>query len=431
MSQISKARAQVCLLPVEVAGYQAGLSEGLHELGWSVRQVTISHHPFAYPSRIPNPGWANFVSNCVSYVSRSQFSPLAALVYLAALPARAFGAFWVAFKFQVVILNAGRSLLPFHLDLVLFRMVGIRIIAMLGHGSEARPPCLDCLGEKLEPDRLLTLPRECKERRRFVRRVESLSHVVISTPTIGHYLTRNFLNGNDIGVPVIPTRVERSENLLPLADRNSENKELQKGVTPLKVVHAPSNPRVKGSEVIIRVLSQLEREGLVEFRLVSGLTNQQVKEALSWADLLVDQLYSDIPLPVLASEAAYLRVPTIIGSNNWPEIKKTYSQKAWPPAIFIHPDDLENEVRNQVFNRDNLQKVGNVAKTFVERYRNPKAIAALYENIILGNKSPEIEIRSFDPSQISYIAGCGSSQEAIDQAVEAMHGTHGICWKQS
>ena len=429
MSQISKAKSKVCLLPVEVAGYQSGLSQGLFELGWSVRQISISNHPFDYPVRIANPGWATFVSNCVSYVSRHERSPLAKLVYLAALPARAFGALWVAAKFQVVILNAGRSLLPFHLDLILFRMVGMRVIAMLGHGSEARPPCLDCLGEKLEPNKILTLPRECKARRRFVRRVEALSHIVISTPTIGHYLTRDFLNGNDIGVPVIPTQIANENLLSNLTESPSKTHESEYEATALRVVHAPSNPRVKGSEVITRVLRKLESEGLVELKLVSGLTNQQVKETLSWADLLVDQLYSDIPLPVLASEAAYLRVPTMIGSNNWPEIKRSFSKESWPPAIFIHPDDLEEELRNQALSRENLQTLGGSAKTFVELYRTPSAIAAIYETIILGDQSFDSGIRNVDPRTISYVAGCGSSQEAINQAANNVHRNKEMCWK--
>lgn len=429
MSPISKAKSNVCLLPVEVAGYQAGLAQGLDELGWKVRQITISQHPFDYPLRLPNPKWATFVSNCVDYVSNHQRNPIAVLVYLAALSARAFGALWVASKFQVVILNAGRSLLPLHLDLVLFRLLGIRVIAMLGHGSEARPPCLDCLGETLAPEKILVLPRECKARRRFVRRVEALSHVVISTPTIGHYLTKEFLNGNDIGIPVIPPEIEHKSYSLALAENPAQTHRSSHREAPLKVVHAPSNPRVKGSEVITRVLTKLEREGLIEFKLVTGLTNQQVKETLSNSDLLVDQLYSDIPMPVLASEAAYLGVPTMIGSINWSEVKINFSSDTLPPAIFIHPDNLEEELRDLALDRRDIEKISVLARNFVALHRKPSSIATLYEPIILGAKRSFESIRKIDPKKISYVSGCGSSQEAIDQAREALHGNNRACWE--
>jgi hypothetical protein len=307
-------------------------------------------------------------------------------------------------------------------------MVGIRVIAMLGHGSEARPPCLDCLGDALAAEKILSLPRECKARRSFVRRVEALSHVVISTPTIGHYLTKDFLNGNDIGIPVIPPDIEdKGYSLEPdesqLEKHNSSSKE-----APLKVVHAPSNPRIKGSEIITRVLEKLERDGLIEFKLVIGQTNQQVRETLSNSDLLVDQLYSDIPLPVLASEAAFFGVPTMIGSINWPEITTNFSSDSLPPAIFIHPDNLEEELRNHAINRVKIESVSVLVRSFVSQHRNPRAIASLYEPIILGNKRSYEGIRSIDPKQISYVSGCGSSQEAINQAKKDIHGNSRPCW---
>jgi len=418
----------VCLLPVEVAGYQEALAQGLSELGWHVRPITISHHPFAYRVRVPNPKWATFVSDCSRYVSGRQSGFLPKVVFFISILARAVGTVWVALNFRVLILNAGRSLLPFHMDLILYKALGIRIIAMMGHGSEARPPCLDCLGDYLDPKKLINLPTECKRRSRYVRRVEALSSVVISTPTIGHYLTKEFLNSNDIGIPILPAKPFHELNTATKSALAYKVNGYHQMDGPLKVVHAPSDPKVKGSTAITNVLKKLESEGLVEFKLVTGLSNQKVQETLAWSDLLIDQLYSDLPLPVLASEAAFQGVPTMIGSNDWSDVKKHFRDDTWPPAIYIHPDDLEVELRNQIRNVENLRKVGKLAKSFVEKHRTPKAVATIYESIILGRATSHLGVRSFDPKKISYVAGCGSAQDCLDEARSHAHREGKACW---
>jgi hypothetical protein len=428
LKKVVKSRSKVCLLPVEVAGYQEALAHGLSELGWHVRPITISHHPFDYRVKVPNPAWATFVSDCVRYVSGHQSGFLPKAVFLMSIIARAVGTLWVALNFRVVILNAGRSLLPFHIDLILYKALGIRIIAMMGHGSEARPPCLDCLGEQLESTKISKLAIECKRRRSYVRRVEALSNVVISTPTIGHYLTKEFVNGNDIGMPVLHPNSLYQLNLQTKSASDYKVRVDPSIASPLKVVHAPSDPKVKGSKTITSVLQQLESEGLVEFKLVTGLSNQRVQETLAWADLLIDQLYSDLPLPVLASEAAFFGVPTMIGSNNWPEVRRHFTHGSWPPAIYINPADLEQELRKHVEDFENLTEIGRLAKSFVEKHRTPRTIATIYESIILGETISHLEVRLFDPQKITYRAGCGSAQRVLDEVSNHAHLDGKTCW---
>jgi glycosyltransferase involved in cell wall biosynthesis len=223
------------------------------------------------------------------------------------------------------------------------------------------------------------------------------------------------LNGHDIGIPVLANDLAQKPHS-PSDKAVDDNLSTgSRSKFPLRVVHAPSDPYVKGSKEITRVLEKLAREGLVEFKLVIGLSNEQVQQALAWSDLLVDQLYSDLPLPVLASEAALHGVPTIIGSNDWSQVKKFFTDDKWPPAIHIYPDDLEEELRKHISNLANLSYLGALARSFVEEHRNPRAIASIYESIILEKSLSQSGVRLFDPKNISYVAGCGSSQKAIDE----------------
>ena len=422
-------KSRVCLLPVEVAGYQEGLEEGLTLLGWRARAITISHHPFAYSMRKPNPLWAELVCKSDNLISRVDAILGKLAIYLLALPLRAFGSIWVAIKFQIVVLNCGRSLLPLHADLLLYKLFGITIYAMMGHGSESRPPCMDCLGDSQESQNPREISRRCISRRRFVRRAEALSDYVISTPTIGHYLRKPFINGNDIGMPVSyqtnPSSKQFDEGAKML---NDGHKNLNRQ-TPLKIVHVPSNPKVKGSEKIDLVMKKLVAEGLVELRLLTGLQHSEVKSNLEWSDLLLDQLYSDLPLPVLASEAALLGVPTMIGSNDWEYIRKNYLPGEWPPGFHIHPNNLEDEIRKILKNPEILRTYSKEVQKFAEDRRSVRKIAALYQGIFLNNSGDFDQVRLVNPKTIDYRAGCGSSEEVLRELAPQIHEVGQECWK--
>ncbi|HEY6794018.1 MAG TPA: glycosyltransferase family 4 protein, partial [Kineosporiaceae bacterium] len=67
-------------------------------------------------------------------------------------------------------------------------------------------------------------------------------------------------------------------------------------------VHAPSNPRLKGTAQVRAVLEPLADRGLVEFRLVTGLPPAEAAELVAAADVVVDQLLLGL-YGVLACEA--------------------------------------------------------------------------------------------------------------------------------
>lgn len=55
------------------------------------------------------------------------------------------------------------------------------------------------------------------------------------------------------------------------------------------VVHAPSNPRMKGSDLIDPVVESLHRRGMVEYRRLEGLTTDEMVRAYQGADVVLDQ----------------------------------------------------------------------------------------------------------------------------------------------
>lgn len=68
------------------------------------------------------------------------------------------------------------------------------------------------------------------------------------------------------------------------------------------VLHAPSNPLLKGTDAVEEVLSGMERAGLVEYRRLTGVPHARMAAFVADADVVVDQVVLGNP-GVLVAEA--------------------------------------------------------------------------------------------------------------------------------
>jgi hypothetical protein len=399
-----KRKIKIGILPVETAGYVQGLEHGLKSIGFDVQAVSIDKNPANYTQIAKNPLWSKWLSSISENMNTNSLF-LYPFFYLVSLSLRVFGTLWVVMRFTVLILNNGRSLLPFHLDLIVYRLFGLRIIAMMGHGSEIRPACIDSLGSTDNFSKRIRkrIYAKCASRKNYARRVENLSSLVISTPTLSHYLRRKFVNGHLLGIPVL--------NPLESIERETQNKGRELS-GKIRIVHIPSEPILKGTAIISEVCERLVTEGLIEFETQTRITHVRALQMLSEADLLVDQLYSDLYMPVLATEAAFLEVPSIVAGYAWEFLNGTSSRKSQPPVINIDPEDLESKIRSLVSSPQEIKKIGKQARAFVTESRNPIVVARMYASLIYGDRE-FIEEISVTPNLKHYSWGCGSSKKAI------------------
>lgn len=58
---------------------------------------------------------------------------------------------------------------------------------------------------------------------------------------------------------------------------------------PLRVVHSPSNPVLKGTPLILPILEKLQAEGIIEYRLVHGTPSGEMPGIFAGADVMLDQ----------------------------------------------------------------------------------------------------------------------------------------------
>ena len=81
---------------------------------------------------------------------------------------------------------------------------------------------------------------------------------------------------------------------------------------PLRIGHAPSDRKTKGTQLIIDALDSLNQSGYrFEFILIEGLSNEEARKKYETIDVLVDQLFAGW-YGGLAVEAMALGKPVLV-----------------------------------------------------------------------------------------------------------------------
>lgn len=149
-------------------------------------------------------------------------------------------------------------------------------VALLSHGSDTRVPSAHAEREKWSPFRDTTwdvLPRlEAGARRDAALLNAYEGHVLVSTPDMLDDLP------DAVWCPVV-VDADLWGGSVTTMDRHR----------PV-VVHVPSHSRLKGSELIDPVLSDLAAAGVIDYRRMEGLSATEMVRAYREADIVVDQV---------------------------------------------------------------------------------------------------------------------------------------------
>ena len=380
----------VFLGPMEVAGYFARLGAGLRAIGVKTLYADLENHPFSYPEA-PAPTFAVRLarvairrSGAARGAARRVGWKLASLLARGLLLARAIA------TCDLFIFGSGQTLFGGR-ELRLLRILGKRIVIVF-FGTDVRPSYLDGIEARspnATPARLIEWTRQKRDR---ARAVERHATAIVSHPPDSQLLSRDFVAWLSIGIPT-PTR--------PAARAHEPG--------PLRILHAPSNPLAKGTAAIREAIERLRQEGrAIEYRELQGASNADVADAIAEADVVVDQLYSDTPMAVLASEAAAAGRPTVVGSLDWGAALDGVAPEELPPTIRCHPRSLDDALRELTLS--SMNELGRDARSFVRERWSPEAVARRYLSIADGS-APTEWYRS--PASISYAAGTGLSERDL------------------
>lgn len=239
-------------------------------------------------------------------------------------------------------------------DIAALRAAGVKV-GLVFHGSEIRDPAAHARTHPFSPfadpsddytarlqavaDRTLALAREFD------------GPVFVSTPDQLDYLP---------GAIWLPVAIDLAE--WPLHPREARE-------VPL-VVHAPSNPVLKGTSAIEAALQPFVDAGRITYRRVSGLPPAEAASLVRQADIVIDQvllgLYGVLTCEALASGAVVLGH---LGDSLRARVPEPV------PVIEATPADLGERLDDVLGRLDALRETAPERRAFVERVHDGRYAA--------------------------------------------------------
>jgi hypothetical protein len=383
---------KVFLGPVEIAGYYAGLHRGLVELGYGVTRVDLEADRRAYPiGRQPVAARLVLLTRRRARETKSGIARKVLGAIESALRWTLFVRVAVACDAFVYAFGTTITWKP-ALELKLLRLLKRRIVCVY-HGSDARPPFLDA--QIMATDRRVSIQR-CAELTRAqkanVLLMDSFADAVVDNPLSAHFHERSIVNWHAIGVP----------SVVPL---DGATPELPANHQTIRILHSPSHPETKGTELIRRAIDGLRASGSpIEYAEVVGVPHETVLTEIGKSDFVVDQAFSDVPMAGFATEAAALGRPAIVGGFGGDAFRATIRPDQMPPVVYTDPNDLEGAIGRLVADRGLRRILGEEARQFVVTQRSPRVVAERFARLFRGDIPADW---FFDPGTIGYLAGVG------------------------
>lgn len=401
--------------PIEIAGVGTGLVDGFRRLGLQADMRLKAPHPFGYASLELD---SHPLVRLWQRLGHWRMSPGIARVPALALLLR-FLQWMLSFpvlliftlRYDAFIYIFGRTITGLYLELALLRLLGKRCVVVFC-GSDARPPYMDgarAIGGVESggflPVLALWLHTWLAQHR--VRSLEKYAHAVVNSPATAHFHQKPYVNWFQVGIP---------RSAFPVTAGSEGPPERRSG--PVRVIHSPSNPAVKGTPVILDIMKRLADEGL-EFELVllQGASNAQVLEKLRDCDIVCDQLYSDTPMAALASEAAAFGKPALVGGYFAESSSRHIPAGVFPSTLFVLPGQLEDALRRCVGDQVLREELGARAQAYVRTHWDVAVVAGRYLRLLAGDIPDDWWC---DPAAVDYVEGCGMPAERSAARIRAL-----------
>jgi len=137
------------------------------------------------------------------------------------------------------------------------------------------------------------------------------------------------------------------------------------------IVHAPSDPYVKGTNYVLDAVSRLHNAGYeFTFQLVENLKNKEGIDLYRKADIVIDQLCIGAH-GIVSLEAMAYGKPVVCYIKE--ELIGKYPKDL--PIVNANPNSLERVLASLLDSPQDLQELGQKGRAYVESYHDPPKIA--------------------------------------------------------
>lgn len=315
---------RVAIGPAEVAGTSTALAEGLRSLGVDAELAFWSPLPGPFPS------------------DRALGRPARAL-YGVSAPLRR----------DVLHYQYGSTWLPAGVDAALGWALR-RTVVVTYHGDDCR---IAETARRLDwPMAPVKDPANDPVIRRRVARLARFSHAaVVCDLEVASYVQPFYSR-----VYVSPTPLHN--RTAPIRPRSADGR--------MRVLHAPSDERVKGTDEIRRAVDEVAERVPLELVVLSGVGHDAVREELARADVVVDQL-SSTSASVFALEAMRAGVPVLSRLDQ----RALAPFHASLPIVSVTRDSLEQKLEEVVKDETLRRRLGEQGRAYVARYHEASQAA--------------------------------------------------------
>jgi glycosyltransferase involved in cell wall biosynthesis len=392
----------------EICGFNTNLKKGFAELGITVTLVTMFPDPYAY-SRDENTVLARFAKaaherrvatprrNLIAKSFWLILDPLARLLLLV----------WCAARFDVFIFSYGTSFFE-QREFPLLRSLG-KIIICVFYGSDERPHYLSGVSAELPYEINAEWYRQrSREQKSMLERVARSADYIVSHPLSSQFQQRAALSLMTLGLPQSPA--------LPVDTGRRAH------LSRVRVLHAPSRPKSKGTAQIREIIAKLQSEGIeIDYVEITGRPHAEVLAEIANCDFVIDELWSDSPLAMFAAEAAAAGKPAVVGGYGWDLLEKFTG--TLPPSVACAPHELESGIRRLATDAVFRENLGKKARDFVTSEWTCRRVAERYYKVLTegGEKS-----WYFDPYEVNYALGYGMPLEKVGETVKLVIDDAGV-----
>jgi hypothetical protein len=383
----NRSESRVFIGLIEISGYYGRIVDELRRAGHTITFREISTHQFNYESQ----------SSRMDYRYEHLLSPKFGERWSVkgAVKRRLVGVhffMWSICNHDVFVFVYGESFWKNNRDLFLLRLLKKRIVAFVAHGSEARPAFMDGAHWSTAiktPDPIAYIYKQFKNQRKKIARIEHCSDLVVAHPLTSQLLKRPAVAAMYIGLPA----------------PNVQNHYQSQDESEIHIMHAPSNRKAKGSDEIASIVQKVSVDHPnILYTELTETSNDEVLTRIAKSQIVIDQMYSDTYLAGLGTEAASLGVAVLVGSYGVLELKEHIHQDYLPPALVVHPKEIEKSLIRLVEDRAYRESVANACESFVSSNWTVKSVADRFLLVVNGNCPKEWY---FDPLTVSYVHGSG------------------------
>lgn len=288
------------------------------------------------------------------------------------------------------------------LEFFLLKMFRKKMVMWLC-GSDSRPPYCNGAIYWIKDWRLRL---ETQQKMKRIRMLEKYM-MLIDAPASSHFHSKPYLIFNCIGLPIDET--ERVH-----VDKKNDGR--------IRILHAPSKAKAKGTAIIREILQELKEEGYdFEYIEVTGLPHKVVLEKMAMADIVIDQVYSDTPMAGFATEAAINGVPVVVGGY-FADVYKEVLPQPIAPTVYCNPETLKEKIVFLIENKEERERIGQEEREYVENNCLATIVADKFLKIF-DDSYPKEWI--MNPADNDYIWGGGISKESVANEITRLIDNYG------